>query len=106
MQRNQRSGTRFKQTVKSCGSCRDRSVGNGQTSTMTSKPDYTQAYVWVWLPGSTAPVVAGLLTPSGTDLQFNYGRSYLARTDAVPLYVPELPLESGPLPLLNGLSLP
>lgn len=73
---------------------------------MTSKQDYTQAYVWVWLPGSTAPVVAGLLTPSGPDLQFIYGRSYLARKDAVPLYVPELPLESGPLPLLNGLSMP
>lgn len=73
---------------------------------MTSKPDYTQAYVWVWLPGSTTPVVAGVLTPSGADLQFTYGRSYLARKDAVPLYVPELPLESGPLPLLNGLSMP
>lgn len=73
---------------------------------MTSKPDYTQAYVWVWLPGSTVPVVAGLLTPSGPDLQFTYGRSYLARNDALPLYVPELPLESGPLPLLNGLSIP
>jgi serine/threonine-protein kinase HipA len=73
---------------------------------MTSKADYTQAYVWVWLSGSTAPVVAGLLTRSGPDLQFTYGRSYLARKDAVPLYVPELPLENGPLPLLNGLSMP
>ena len=73
---------------------------------MTSKPDHTQAYVWVWLPGNTAPVVAGLLTPSGSDLQFTYGRSYLARKDAVSLYAPELPLESGPLPLLNGLGIP
>ena len=50
--------------------------------------------------------MAGQLTPSGSDLQFTYGRSYLARKDAVSLYAPELPLESGPLPLLNGLGIP
>lgn len=50
--------------------------------------------------------MAGLLTASGPDLRFTYGRSYLARADALPLYVPELPLERGSLPLLNGLGMP
>ncbi len=36
----------------------------------------------------------------------NYGRSYLARKDAIPLYEPELPLRSGILPLTAGLSMP
>ena len=77
---------------------------------MTSKPKSTQgptqAYVWAWLPGNTEPVVAGLLTSVDANLQFTYGRSYLARKDAIPLYQPELPLESGTLPLLNNLSMP
>jgi serine/threonine-protein kinase HipA len=78
---------------------------------MTSKPKPTQAaptqaYVWVWLPGSTDPVVAGLLTAVGQDLQFTYGRSYLTRQGAIPLYTPELPLQRGTLPLLNGLPMP
>ena len=77
---------------------------------MTSKPRAvqapTQAYVWTWLPGNTEPVVAGLLTSVGRELQFTYGRSYLARNNAIALYTPELPLRSGPLPLLNGLSMP
>src|SRR5947209_7872549 len=77
---------------------------------MTSKPRAvpapTHAYVWTWLPGNTEPVVAGLLTSVGRELQFTYGRSYLARNTAIPLYTPELPLQGGPLPLLNGLSMP
>ncbi len=48
------------------------------------------AYVWVWLPGKTEPVVAGLLKRAGSQLVFNYGRSYLDRPDAISLYVPEL----------------
>ena len=62
---------------------------------MTSDANYTQAFVWVWLPDQTEPVVAGLLSASGKQLVFNYGRSYLARKDAIPLYEPELPLRSG-----------
>lgn len=73
---------------------------------MTSKSAPTEAYVWVWLPGETTPVVAGRLASAGDQLQFNYGRSYLARKDAVSLYEPELPLKPGVLPLLNGLSMP
>ena len=61
---------------------------------MTSEaPDL--AYVWVWLPGAKEPVVAGRLDAEGGAVSFVYGRSYLARDDAIPLYVPELPLRPG-----------
>ena len=67
---------------------------------------YSEAYVWVWLPGSIEPVVAGLLSKKGRQLVFNYGRSYLERQDAIPLYEPELPLRSGELPVFAGLNMP
>jgi serine/threonine-protein kinase HipA len=73
---------------------------------MTSESTHREAYVWIWLPGTTEPVVAGLLTRSGNQLVFNYGRSYLARNDAIAIYEPELPLRAGALPLLAGLSMP
>jgi len=75
---------------------------------MTSKIEsaYAEAYVWVWLPDGTQPVVAGLLSRQGQQLVFNYGRSYLARSDAIALYAPELPLQSGSIPLIAGLSMP
>ena len=75
---------------------------------MTSEKDakYSEAYVWIWLPGAAEPVVAGLLSKQGGQLVFNYGRSYLARQDAIPIYAPELPLRPGILPLLQGFSMP
>lgn len=74
---------------------------------MTSNQNYKEAFVWMWLPEETQPVVAGRLAPDGDNLIFNYGKSYLERVkDAVPLYEPELPLRSGALPLLDGLSMP
>lgn len=73
---------------------------------MTSEPRYQEAYVWIWLPGETAPVVAGVLVRAGDQFVFNYGRSYLARANAIPIYEPELPLKAGALPLLAGLSMP
>lgn len=60
---------------------------------MTSEP--TTAFVWIWLPGSSEPVVAGRLDAVGDSLVFTYGRRYLERDAAVPLYLPELPLEEG-----------
>lgn len=57
-----------------------------------------EAYVWVWLPGSTQPVVAGRLYDSGASPQryfFTYGRSYLERQAAIPLSPFELPLRTG-----------
>lgn len=74
---------------------------------MTSSTDmYTEAFVWIWLPEKTEPVVAGKLTAQGQNLIFNYGQSYLTREDAIPIYEPELPLKAGLLPLLPGMSMP
>jgi len=71
---------------------------------MTSKPRQKErndvpkeAYVWIWLQGAVAPVVAGRLERVGKHYEFNYGRSYLDRPDAIPIYLPELPLERGML---------
>ncbi|HKG38693.1 MAG TPA: HipA domain-containing protein [Conexibacter sp.] len=67
---------------------------------MTSEPQ--QAFVWAWLPGATDPVVAGRLDKSGELVTFTYGQSYLARGDAIPLYLPELPLQRGQISPLAG----
>lgn len=72
---------------------------------MISRPE-KDAYVWVWLPGAVEPVVAGRLSQQGEQLQFNYGKSYLQRDNAIALYDRELPLQQGYLPLLPGLSMP
>lgn len=63
----------------------------------TSRPRPREAYVWIWLPGSTKPVVAGRLAREGDLHVFNYGRSYLERYNAIPIYLPELPLQRGGL---------
>lgn len=73
---------------------------------MSSSPHYTQAFVWIWLPGEIEPVVAGKLSQEGQNLFFNYGKSYLARANAIPIYDQELPLSPGVLPLSAGLSMP
>jgi serine/threonine-protein kinase HipA len=70
---------------------------------MTSE---SEAFVWVWLPGQTSPVVAGRLSAQGDQLVYTYGQSYLARPDAISLYEPELPLRPGLIRPLEGLSLP
>lgn len=64
-----------------------------------------EAYVWVWLPGETDPVVAGLISQDTGRLMFNYGRSYLERDNAIPLYEPELPLTQGLIEPLPGLEM-
>lgn len=71
---------------------------------MTSKTP-EEAFVWVWLPGALTPVVAGRLVPDGERLIFNYGRSYLERDGAIPLYLPELPMKAGAIPPLAGLTI-
>ena len=73
---------------------------------MTSDKKPTEAFVWVWLPDETKPVVAGRLFASGDTLLFNYGRSYLGRNNAISLYDPELPLKPDVLPLTPGLNMP
>lgn len=55
----------------------------------------TEAFVWIWLPGALEPVIAGRIELDGGIYAFNYGRSYLERADAMPIYAPELRLERG-----------
>ena len=68
-----------------------------------------EAFVWIWLPGETVPVVAGRIRAEGKQFVFNYGRSYLDRHEAIPIHEPELPLRPGiiqpepPLELANAL---
>ena len=73
---------------------------------MTSSDGITEAFVWIWLPGETEPVVAGRLARDGDSLVYNYGNSYLERQNAISIFSKELPLTNGVLPLLNGLTIP
>lgn len=72
------------------------------------KPDQAPdlAYVWIWLPGETEPVVAGRLTRDGERHAFAYGASYRARKNAIPIHEPELPLSEGLIEPMNGLMMP
>ncbi|MCY4592294.1 MAG: type II toxin-antitoxin system HipA family toxin [Alphaproteobacteria bacterium] len=76
---------------------------------MTSdRPDTNvpqEAYAWIWLPGTTVPVIAGRIARDGERLIFNYGQSYLDRNDRIPIYEPELPLRSGAIAPDAGLSM-
>ena len=76
---------------------------------MTSKTE-KEAFVWIWLPDETEPVVAGRLEAENGNILFNYGKSYLDRTGdskpAIAIYEPELPLKAGVLPLPGGLTMP
>lgn len=68
---------------------------------MTSKPklEHREAYVWVWLPGETSPVLAGKIVAANGQMNFGYSKRYLARASeqpkAIALYEPELPLKAG-----------
>lgn len=64
------------------------------------------AFVWIWLPGASSPVVAGRLDRRADELSFVYGAGYLSRPDAIPIYEPELPLVERRLRPLPGLSAP
>ena len=72
----------------------DRAAG-AQHASAVSAPPATDAFVWIWLPHATAPVVAGRIELENNLYTFNYGRSYLARADAIPIHAPELPLQAG-----------
>lgn len=67
---------------------------------------YAEAYVWIYLPCETTPVVAGKITQDGDTLVFNYGQSYLERPNKIAIYEPELPLIKGEIPLRGNLSMP
>jgi serine/threonine-protein kinase HipA len=76
---------------------------------MTSSKN-KEAFVWIWLPDETKPVVAGRLEANNGKIFFNYGKSYLQRVadnkPVISIYEPELPLKPGVLPLTEGLSMP
>lgn len=76
---------------------------------MTSNSE-REAFVWIWLPDETTPVVAGRLEADNGNILFNYGKSYLDRIGgqpaAISIYEPELPLQAGALPLPEGLTMP
>lgn len=61
-------------------------------------PSVKEAFVWIWLPGAVAPVVAGRIEREGNAHIFTYGRSYLKREGAIPIYAPELNLQRGAIP--------
>ena len=66
--------------------------------TSSNRPPVSELFVWVWLPGAEKPVVAGRLyrdSNNSNQYNFNYGNRYLERSDAIPLYAPELPLRRG-----------
>ena len=44
-----------------------------------------EAFVWVWLPTATEPVVAGRLDVNGEITLFTYGRSQNALTMRAPI---------------------
>ena len=60
---------------------------------MTS--NVTDAFVWIWLPGTSVPVVAGRVEKHGPLHYFTYGRSYRERNGAIALSPFELPLQPG-----------
>ena len=62
------------------------------SESITSQPE--RAFVWFWLPGETAPVLAGRVDQAGPSLTFIYSSDYLASDGAIPLFT-ELPLRSG-----------
>ena len=78
---------------------------------MTSSEADQRAFVWIWLPHATEPIIAGKLELFRNNFLFNYAKSYLERDDklfpSIPIYEPELPLKSGVLDLIYpGLDMP
>lgn len=88
--------------------CRRPFAGNPAQCAMTSESG-KEAFVWIWLPDETKPVVAGRLKTENGVTSFNYGKSYLERigdkAPAIPIYEPELPLQSGLLFPPDGLNI-
>lgn len=64
-----------------------------------------EAFVWVWLPDAIKPVIAGRISKDSDQYLFNYGQSYLALENAISLNARELPLQSGLITPLPGLTL-
>src|SRR3990167_2162353 len=50
------------------------------------------AFTWIWLPDAVEPVVCGRIDLVDGINRFTYGKSYLARPNAIPVWLPELQL--------------
>lgn len=74
------------------------------TSDVAGSP--TEAFVWIWLPEATEPVVCGRLDAGTGPTRFTSARSYRERADAVPIFAPELPLAAGSYTSRDGDGLP
>ena len=72
--------------------------------------DYLESYVWMWLPEQINPRPVGHLKVEGQNIHFAYLSSYLdsrpSQEAPISVYYPELPLQPGKLPLVEGLSIP
>jgi len=55
----------------------------------------SQAFVWIWLPQSLKPIVAGKISLIEGKYHFVYGRSYLEHPNAISLSPIELPRQRG-----------
>lgn len=73
---------------------------------MSSKSPSNEAFIWMWLPNTTSPIVVGRVEQQGPELKFNYGKKYLEHKSRISIYEKELPLKSGTIDLLPGLSMP
>ncbi len=84
--------------------CRNECGAEHPMTTSDNAMNPSQAYVWVWLPGAQKPVVAGRLDQRDREsvITFTYGRSYLNNPDALPLFLPDLPLQHGEQAPLSG----
>jgi len=76
---------------------------------MMSSENPQRAFVWSYLPDAQEPVPTGVLEAvpapgGGFVITFAYGQSYLANDDAIPLYLPELPLGRGRIEPPPGLD--
>ena len=45
---------------------------------MTSENSLEQVYVWIWLPGATEPVVAGVLSRDNVDWPLYFQTLFIA----------------------------
>lgn len=54
-----------------------------------------EAFVWIWLPKQSSPIVAGKLSAQNDRYVFVYGKSYRDNADAIPFSPLELPLTEG-----------
>lgn len=60
---------------------------------MTSKiKNAKEAFIWVWLPNQSNPIVAGKLQAHNNRYLFVYGKNYRENLEAIPLSPFELPL--------------